>query len=139
MKSFLAMVLPYLVPIVWGLSGYFGGIFSKKANDLFAGHFWIALGFLVWSVLILSATNFNAITHWQWSGTGFAFGLVYSLGALVFVLAIALSGFATKVVALSALYPAVTALILFIFHSEPLPLRKVVGIILAVIVGWLMV
>lgn len=134
----LQFIIPYLVPLVWGFGGYWGGILSKKTNNLFEGHFWITLGFLAWSALILLATNFNALTRWQWHGTGMAFGLTYALGGLVFILAISLSGSATKVVALSALCPAVTALAFFFFHGETLPLKKIIGIILAIVVGWLM-
>lgn len=138
MRTFMATLLPYLVPITWGLSGYFGGIFSKKSTNIFSGQLWITLGFFILLAIILLATNFSAITNWQWDRTGFAFGLVYALGALVFVLAIFLSGAATKVVALSALYPAITALLFFILQGESLPARKIVGIILAVVVGYLM-
>lgn len=137
MRAF-AFILPYLVPIVWGLGGYFGGLFSKKTNSLFAGHLWITLGFLAWSAFILITTSFNDVFRWQWHWTGLALGLTYSLGGLLFILAISLSGSATKVVALSALYPAVTALILFGLHGESLPPRKIIGIFLAIVVGFLM-
>ena len=68
----------------------------------------------------------------------FSFGLVYALGALTFVLAINLSGSAIKVVALSALYPIVTALLFYFLSGQSLSARKIAGIVLAVIVGWLM-
>lgn len=137
MKS-LGFLAPYFVPLIWGISAYFGGMLAQKTNGLFEGHLWATLGFIFWSAIILASTNLQAISQWQWHGTGMAFGLAYSLGGLAFVIALNLGGSATKVVALSALYPAVTALLLFFLQGEALSSRKILGIVLAVVVGWLM-
>lgn len=131
-------IIPYLVPVLWGLSGYLGGLFSPKAQSLFSGFFWISLGFALLSGALVLVTNFQDIFSWRWDAVGFWWGLVYAMGALVFALAIYVSGSATKVVAISALYPVVTALLFFFMHHESLTLRKTAGIILAVVVGWLM-
>ena len=133
------LLLPFLVPILWGLGGYFGGRLTQKSTNLFEGHLYITLGFIAWSILILVATGFKAVSNWQWHPVGMALGASYALGGLVFILAIFFSGSATKVVALSALYPAVTALLFFLFHGEALTLKKVIAVLLAIIVGWLSV
>jgi uncharacterized membrane protein len=139
MKStLLPLIFAYLVPITWGFGGYFGGLFSKKSAGIFAGHLWIAVGYIVWSVLIIITTNFNALSQWKWQGMGFLFGLVFSLGGLVFALALFMNASATKVVALSVLYPAITAFLFFIFNGETLSAKKIIGIGLAIVVGWLM-
>jgi len=135
---YLGSIIPFLVPLLWGLGGYLGGIFSTKSTSILTGFFWITIGFAVLTVIALSVTNFQDITAWKWQLTGFSFGLVYALGALTFVLAINLSGSAIKVVALSALYPIVTALLFYFLSGQSLSARKIAGIVLAVIVGWLM-
>lgn len=137
--KYVAPVIPFMVPLFWGLGGYLGGIFSGKSEGVLTGFFWIAIGFMVLGAAIMFATNFQDAIAWKWQLTGFSFGLVYALGALSFVLAINLSGSATKVVALSALYPVVTAMLFYFLRGEALSLKKVVGITLAVVVGWLMV
>lgn len=136
--KYLVPVVPYLVPLFWGFGGYLAGIVTSKSPTIFTGFFWTVLGSVILSLPILLATNFQDIRLWQWRGADFLFGLWYPSGTLIFVIAIALSGSATKTVALSALYPAVTALLLFLLQGEPLSLKKIIGVILAVVVGWLM-
>ena len=135
---YLAPIVLFLVPLLWGLGGYLGGVFSPRSPSILTGFFWTAVGFIGLAAALMLVTNFQDALAWRWQPIGFSFGLVYALGALIFVLAINLSGSTTKVVVISALYPAVTALLFYLLNGETLPTRKIVGILLAIVVGWLM-
>ncbi len=128
----------YLVPIMWGVSVYFGGVLAKKNGDIFDGHFWIALGMIFWGIVILFSTNFRTFAGWRWDWEGLTFGLTYALGGLTFVLAMASSG-PIKTSALSALYPAITVLMVCLLQGQNLSIRQIIGVSLSVVVGWLMV
>lgn len=138
MKAFVA-ILPYLIQLSWGVGGYFGAVFSERSkNNGLDGMYWILIGYMVWCVVTLVATRGSVLSGWQWSGVGIAFALSCSFGGLLLPVALHYSESRSSVVALSALYPVVTALMLFLFRGELLTAKRVFAVFLSVVVGWLM-
>jgi len=139
-----SLLIALLVPLTWGVSGFFGGL--KEIEDAkrgapssgFEGAILIGLGYVVWSVIALSFSGGKVLSgiHWHWQAITFA--LTFSLGGVTFALAMKYAESPTTVVAYSALYPAVTAVMTFFFLSDPMPLRKIAGIIFAVLAGILL-
>lgn len=135
--------LPFLVPLTWGLGGFFGGLHSRDIaisspnNTGLEGLIFIGLGYILWGGLAIFMTGGNVLSGLQWRGSSIAFGLTFSLGGLLFPLAMKYSP-PTDVVAYSALYPAVAAILAFVFLHQALPIQKIIAIAFIVFGGWLL-
>lgn len=142
MKLFVSL-LPFLVPLTWGLGVFFGGMHAKDAsvtanNTGLEGTLFVGLGYFFWCVLVLFMTGGKVLSGWQWHGSGIAFGLTFSLGGLVFALAMKYASSPTSVIVLSSLYPAVATILAFFFLNDSMTAKKIFGIVLAVVAGWLL-
>ncbi|MBU0518657.1 DMT family transporter [bacterium] len=67
-----------------------------------------------------------------WHGVGLAAGLAGALGFLYFYIAIS-RGQASTVIPLTSLYVAVASVLAFVLLAEPVTLKKLLGIVFAII------
>ncbi len=77
--------------------------------------------------------NLNSIHH----HIGVISGAVASIGSLFFYLALS-KGEASRVMSLTALYPLVTVILSVIFFKEPIGIKKLIGVISALIAMYLL-
>ena len=123
--------------ILFGLGSLFGKVASN--NDISSRvYFFEALGtlsvfavfFLVKKSEILNGFNFNIY--------GLLMGLSWGIGTVMFILALDKSKLSV-LVPYTALYPAVTIILAFIFLGERLDTREFAGVLLATAAGLLLV
>lgn len=123
--------------ILFGLGSLFGKVASN--NDISSRvYFFEALGtlsvftvyFLVKKSEILDGFNFNIY--------GLLMGLSWGIGTVMFILALDKSKLSV-LVPYTALYPAVTIMLAFVFLGERLDAREFAGVLLATAAGLLLV
>jgi transporter family protein len=119
--------------VTWGLWGFLGKVASRSIS----GEGLVLVSSLGWAATFpILFTVFR--THWRPSlGSGdllwgILAGAVGSLGMLFFYVALA-RGEASRVVAITAAYPLITALCAFFLLGEPFSVQKVVGLAFALI------
>jgi len=127
------LVYALLSLFTWGLWGFLGKVASRSIS----GEGLVLVSSLGWAATFpILFTVFRA--HWRPSlGSGDLLwgvlaGVVGSLGMLFFYFALA-RGEASRVVAITAAYPLVTALCAFFLLGEPFSLQKVIGLAFALI------
>ena len=121
---------------LWGVWGFLGKVASQHLPSqqvyllAISGHLVVA-GYL-WAGGLGPAS-------WQPWGVGAALGagLAMAVGLLCFFEALA-RGPATVVVPLTALYPAIAVVLSRVFLQEPLTLRHLAGLALALAAAWLL-
>ncbi len=121
---------------LWGVWGFLGKVASQylPSQQVYllavSGHLAVVGYLLVGGLGAMS---------WQPWGVGAALGagLAMALGSLFFFEALG-RGPATVVVPLTALYPAITVLLSRVILEEPLTLRHLVGLVLALAAAWLL-
>jgi bacterial/archaeal transporter family protein len=121
---------------LWGVWGFLGKVASQHlpAQQVYllaiSGHLLVA------SYLLIGGLG---PASWQPWGVAAALGtgLAMAVGLLCFFEALA-RGPATVVVPLTALYPAITVALSRVFLQEPLTLRHLAGLALALAAAWLL-
>ena len=121
---------------LWGVWGFLGKVASQHlpAQQVYllaiSGHLVVG-GYLL-------AGGLEAFSWQPWGiAAALGAGIAMALGLLWFFEALA-RGPATVVVPLTALYPAVTVVLSRVFLQEPLTLRHLVGLVLALAAAWLL-
>jgi len=125
------IVLTVLSLFGWG----FGAFFSKMATNRIgeSSVFWDLVGYIP-MVLVYTFNAFRAKDIFGTDKTGVIFGLLAGLAGAVGLISFYLlvtkrdAGVATSV---TAMYPALTAVLSFIFLGEKITPLKIVGILLA--------
>jgi transporter family protein len=127
--SLLAMAL-------WGVWGFLGKVATQHLPSQVVYLLTISGHLVVISYLLVSGLEPVA---WQPWGVGAALGsgIAMAVALLLFLKAMA-QGPALVVVPLTALYPAVTVILSWIFLREALTLRHLVGLGLALAAVWLL-
>lgn len=91
---------------------------------------WTTIGYIVTSIVLLStgqaAVKFERNTWWAIASAALA------ISALIFLYIALGRGQASKVLPISAAYPAVTVVLSALFLSESVTLTKVVGVVLVI-------
>jgi transporter family protein len=124
-----------LTLLSWGVWGFFSKLASNQTRPrqilLFQ-----AAGALAFALLVLTLERFRI----QWSTGDFAWsfagGFVNFVGFLVFFAAIE-KGKVSTIITMTSLYPVVTIVLSAIFLHERLTKREGIGVVLALIAGWL--
>jgi len=125
-----------LTLLSWGVWGFFSKLASNQTRPrqilLFQ-----AAGALAFALLVLTLERFRI----QWSTGDFAWsfagGFVNFVGFLVFFAAIE-KGKVSTIITMTSLYPVVTIVLSTIFLHERITRREGLGIVLALIAGWLL-
>jgi transporter family protein len=127
--SFLALGL-------WGVWGFLGKVAAQNLPSP-AVYLLTISGHLV-VVVYLLVSGLGPISWQPWGvGAAVASGIAMAVALLFFLEALA-RGPALVVVPLTALYPAVTVVLSWVFLREALTLRHLVGIGLALLAVWLL-
>jgi bacterial/archaeal transporter family protein len=131
----------WFVPSLFSLFSFgFWGLFTKLAMDYIdfkSAMIYQSIGVIVIALIGLGMLNFKpAIVP---KGIWFAVltGLCYALGCLFYFIA-ASKGNIITVVTLTALYPLVTIILSYFIFSEPISVKKLFGIMLALSAIFLM-
>ncbi len=125
-----------LTIIFWGIWGVFGKLASRQLS----GWAIYIISFLPSLVLITISFFIPRLRpNWVWPAAGFATlaGIAGMLGALSFYQALA-KGQTGTVVALTALYPALTVVLAMLLLKEQLSPNQIIGIIFALLAGYLL-
>lgn len=127
------LTIAILVLLGWGTGGFIAKLAANRIGS--ASVFWDLLGYaaatILYTALILKP---NHVAQADRGGIILAIlaGFIGSLGGVGFYLLMARKD-ASVVAPMTALYPALTALLAFVFLRETLTVTKVAGIILATI------
>ncbi|MDM8555394.1 EamA family transporter [Desulfococcaceae bacterium HSG7] len=129
MKTWL--ILSLLVMCCWGVWGLLGKLASRTVssqNLMLLSSFGFLIVFLLSIILFHKyfSFQFNNVDHWY----AILGGFVGSAGGLILYFAIS-KGDASKVVCISAMYPALTVILSFAVLKEDITLYKVLGIMFA--------
>lgn len=130
MKQWLTFAL--IAAGIWGAWGFLGKLASRtmeSQNLLLLSSFGSALAFPL-TILIFHKYfdyQYNSFDH----NIAIVSGLLGGIGALFFFLAIS-KGDASRVVAITAMYPVVTIALSLVFLKEPIDLQKMLGVSLAI-------
>lgn len=124
--------------VSWGLGSFIAKIATDRIGD--RAVFWDMLGYAP-AIIIYSILFLNLKTAFSDDKLGiflaFLAGAVGSVGSVLFYLLITKKE-ASSAVPLTALYPALTAVLAFIFLREHLTLVKVAGILLSTVALYLL-
>jgi len=122
----------------WGLGSFIAKLATNRIGE--KSVFWDLIGYFP-AVIIYSLIVFKTKSLFSANKTGVFLailsGAVGSFGLIGFYILLTKKD-ASSVVPLTALYPALTAILAFIFLKESLTLTKIVGIILAMIAIYLL-
>ena len=134
MKQWLLYAV--LTLIAWGVWGFFSKLATHGSRPRQILVFQAA-GALAFALLVLTLERF----HIQWSTGDFAWsfagGFVNFVGFLVFFAAIE-KGKVSTIITMTSLYPVVTIVLSTIFLHERITRREGLGIVLALVAGWLL-
>jgi len=121
---------------LWGVWGFLGKVAAQNLPSP-AVYLLTISGHLV-VVAYLLVAGLGPVSWQPWGvGAAVASGIAMAVALLFFLEALA-RGPALVVVPLTALYPAVTVVLSWVFLREPLTLRHLVGIGLALVAVWLL-
>ena len=125
-----------LTLLSWGVWGFFSKLASNQTRPRQVLLFQAA-GALAFALLVLTLERFRI----QWSTGDFAWsfagGFVNFVGFLVFFAAIEM-GKVSTIITMTSLYPVVTIVLSTIFLHERITRREGLGIVLALVAGWLL-
>jgi len=125
-----------LTLLSWGVWGFFSKLASNQTRPRQVLLFQAA-GALAFALLVLTLERFRI----QWSTGDFAWsfagGFVNFVGFLVFFAAIE-KGKVSTIITMTSLYPVVTIVLSTIFLHERITRREGLGIVLALVAGWLL-
>ena len=116
---------------MWSLWGFLGKLASRTASSLDV-LLVSSLGRLLVLPILVPLWLKRSEVQWKAPGYGYALlaGLAGGLGSLAFYRAVA-QGETSRVVAVTATYPALTAILSFLLLRESVTVQKVLGIGLA--------
>ncbi|MFZ5448389.1 MAG: EamA family transporter [Thermodesulfobacteriota bacterium] len=121
---------------LWGVWGFLGKVAAQHLPSP-AVYLITISGHLV-VVAYIIAVGLGPVSWQPWGiGAALASGIAMAVALLFFLEALA-RGPALVVVPLTALYPAVTVVLSWIFLREALTLRHLVGLALALVAVWLL-
>ena len=119
-----------LATVIWGFWGFFPKMATQYIHPTSVSIYQVG-GNLIVSLGILASISFKPEVH----STGILFavlsGLAGTLGSIFFNIA-SKNGRISVVVTLTALYPLVTILLSFFWLHEPLGIKELVGLSLAI-------
>lgn len=119
--------------LAWGLWGFFGKVASRSISGegllLVSNLGWVATFPILFAVYRTHLRLSLGSGDWAW---GVLAGVVGNLGSLFFYFALA-RGEASRVVAITAAYPLVTALCAFFLLGEEFSLQKLIGLCFALV------
>ncbi len=129
MSSWLLFAI--LALIAWGLWGFFPKL-ATKYLDVKSIFIYELIGVAVIGIAVLAIEG--GVPNFSYKGFIFAIltGAAGSLGALFFLFALK-KGIASVVVALTALYPLISLVLLYLIIREPLTLKQALGIVFALV------
>ncbi len=130
------LVFSVLALIIWGLWGFFPKL-ATNYLDPKSVLIWEVLGGMLVGLGILVALNFKPALHPQGILFALLTGIAGIAGALFFLYALS-QGKAPVVIAITALYPLVTILLVHFIFKEPITIQQGSGIILAILAIMLM-
>lgn len=117
---------------LWGVWGVFGKLAARSVTAETLMLLGSIGGLLVFPVYV---AIFHRHLRFSWDRPDYYFavlaGVLGTIGALFYYQALA-HGEASRVVAVTAIYPVVTVLLVYLFLREPLNAQKIIGIALAV-------
>ncbi len=127
------LIYAALCTTMWGVWGLFGKLASKTVtsrNLILLGTIGAIVIYPIYFLLFFKDLKFD----WKAPAYYYALlaGLVGSLGAIFFYLALA-KGEASKVVVITALYPALTVLLSILVLKESMAPHKIAGIVFAIV------
>ncbi len=117
--------------IVWGFWGFLPKYAVKHITPMDV-IVWEVVGAIMIGVCSLAYMGFKLKFHSVGTPLGIAAGFCGYLGTIFFLHALR-EGPVSLVTAISALYPILTIVLAFFFLHEPLTLKQLVGIILAMV------
>ena len=128
MNSYIFIILSFLSYSVWG---FFNGVVNKNM-DPFSGLFYSSIGYMISGLIGLIFINFQPKTSLISLFSALSLGLATGLGGLFLLLAIRNFGNTSMLVALTATYPLMTAMLNYFIFSEVLSMRQIFGCFLSV-------
>ena len=127
------IVLSLITLILWGIWGVALKVASRHLSnwkDLYIASN-SAVTIVLIMILLTNLGNVNfSLRSFSW---GFLAGLLGTLGYIFMVLSLEVGGKASIVIALTSIYPAITALLSTYFLKEKLTLIQWIGIFMAVL------
>jgi transporter family protein len=117
--------------VLWGVWGLFPKLatnyLSPASVFVFSG-----IGNVLVLIVVLAFLNFRPDLHPKGIGLALVAGVLGTLATIPFLYAIS-KGKASVVVPLASLYPVVTIVLALLILKEPMTLKQVAGIVLALI------
>lgn len=122
-------ILGMMAIICFGVGSFFGKIGS--ASDLPSRvYFFEALGTLTVFSVFFMFNREEILTGFRFNPFALAMGITWGAGTVMFIIALQYSKLSI-IAPLTALYPAVTVLLAYLFLGERLEIRELTGISLA--------
>ena len=115
--------------MLWGLWGFIPKLTIRYINPRSALIYEV-LGGIIVAIIILFLMKFRLSTHPKGIALALTTGVLGFTGALCFLYAV-VKGPVTLVVAVSALYPAISIILAMIFLQEPISLKQGIGVAMA--------
>lgn len=116
--------------IAWGIGGIFTKLASNEMNPVMMSIITTTI-YMVALPIIISTFKVNLAVNF----IGFVYAIISSIclgaGSLSYMFALQ-KGSAGEITAVSATYPVITMLLSFVFLSEEMTLKKIIGCLLAV-------
>ena len=123
--------------LFFGVGAFLGKSALRDASSVYV-YLFEALGTLTIATIIaffFKKELGDALNDFSWQG--YLFGLFFGLGTATFIVALKYKD-ASAVVPLTALYPLVTILLATVFLHEAITLKVGIGIMFAIIAGFLL-
>jgi transporter family protein len=118
---------------VWGVCSKLASNYTRPRQTLL----FQAVGVMGFALFVLALERFRL--EWSPAGFGWSFaaGFVNFVGFLAFFAAVE-KGKVSTVISLSSLYPVITILLSVLFLHERISRREGLGIVFALVAGWLL-
>lgn len=130
-------LLGLLAVLCFGVGSFFGKLASL--NDVQSRvYFFEAMGTLTVFFTYFIFKKTEILCGFSFNYFALAMGLTWGIGTVLFILALESSKL-SLITPLTALYPAVTVILAYLFLAEKLELRELVGILLAILSIFLIV
>jgi transporter family protein len=117
--------------IFWGVWGFLPKLTTRYVNPL-SGSIYEAVGVIIVGVVVLALVRFKPETHPMGILLAILTGIAGSLGALVYLIAVA-RGRVSLIVSFTALYPLLSIFLAVVFLKESFSLRQGAGVVLGLV------
>lgn len=131
MHNITYQLYTFLSLVLYGLWGFFGAKTSTFLSPRLAV-FFSGIGSAVIGFLCFPLTHLKIQSSFQGATFGIITGASTALGTIFFIAALQ-KGPQIPVVMMTALYPMITILLLFLFDNDHLSMHQIIGIILSII------